>query len=66
MRPNNVPNTEKSKRFWGDIWRVGKRYNREAEGLKDIKNKRGNNKHLQERVVISVEKVMQQFRKMPN
>ena len=66
MRPNNVSNTEKNKRFWGDIWSIGKRHNREAEWLKDIKNKRGNNKHLQERVVISVEKVMQQFRKMPN
>ena len=66
VRPSDVPNAEESKRFWGDIWSVGKGHNREAEWLKDIKNELGNDKHLQERVVISVEKVTKQWRKMPN
>ena len=57
VRPSDVPNAEESKKFWGDIWSVGKGHNREAEWLKDIKIELGNDKHLQERVVISVEKV---------
>ena len=54
------------KKFWGDIWSVGIGHNREAEWLKDNKNELGNYKHLQERVVISVEKVTKRCRKMPN
>ena len=50
----------------GDIWSAGKRHNREAEWLKDIKNKIGNDKHLQERVLISVPKVTKQCRNMVN
>ena len=65
VRPSEVPNAEESKRFWGDIWSVGKGHNREAERLKDIKNELRNGKHLQERVVISAEKVTKQCRKMP-
>ena len=34
--------------------------------MKGIKNELVNDKHLQERVVISVEKVTKQCRKMPN
>ena len=66
VRPSNVPNAEESKRLWGDIWSVGKGHNREVEWLKDIKNEMGNDKHLQESVVISVEKVTKQCRKMTN
>ena len=66
VRPSDVPNAEESKRFWGDIWSVAKGHNREAEWLKYIKIELGNDKHLQERVVISVEKVTKQCRKMPN
>ena len=66
VRPNDVPNAEKSKRFWGDIWSVSKGHNRETKWLKDIKNELGNDKHLQERMVINVEKVPKQCRKMPN
>ena len=40
-------------------------HNREADWLKDIKSELGNEKHLQERMVISVEKVTKQCRKMP-
>ena len=38
LRPNDVPNVEESKRFWSNLWSVGKGHNREAEWLKDIKN----------------------------
>ena len=43
-----------------------KGHDREGEWLKDIKNKLVNDKHREERVVISVEKVTKQCRKMPN
>ena len=66
VRPNDVPNPEERKRLRGNIWSVGKLHNREAEWLKDIRNELGNNEHLPERVVISVEKVTKQCRNMPN
>ena len=66
VRLNDVTNPEESKRLWGNIWSVGKWHNREAEWLKDIRNELGNNKHLPQRLVISVEKVTKQCRKMPN
>ena len=40
--------------------------NQEAEWLKDLENELGNYKYLQERVVVSVEKVTKQSRKIPN
>ena len=49
-----------------DIWNVRKGHNREAEWLRIIKKELGNDKHFQERVVISAEKIMKQRRKMPN
>ena len=64
--PSDVLIAQKSKRFWGEIWSVGKGHKREAEWLKDIKIELESNEHLQERVVISVEKVTKQCRKMPN
>ena len=42
------------------------KHNHEAEWLKDVKSELGNDKHLQENVVISVEKVTKQYTKMPN
>ena len=65
-RPIDTPNAEESKRFWGDLWSIGKRHNLEAEWLEDIKNELVNDKHHQERVVISVQKVTKQCRKIPN
>ena len=59
VRSNDVPNAEESKRFWGDIWSVEK-------WLKDLKNELKKEEHLQESMVISVQKVMKQCRKMPN
>ena len=66
VRPNHAPNAEESKRFWGDIQSVGKGHNREREWLKESKNELRNDKQLQERVIISVEKVTKKCRKMPN
>ena len=66
VRLTDVPKVEESKRFWGDLWSIRKGYDPEAEWLKDIKNELVNDKHRQERVVISVEKVTKQCRKMPN
>ena len=33
VRPSDVTNAEESKRFWSDIWRVGKGHNEKAEWL---------------------------------
>ena len=66
VRSTGVPNTEESKRFWGDLCSIGKVHNREAKWMKHIKNELVNDKLHQERVVISVEKVTKQCRKMPN
>ena len=30
VRPNDIPNADESKRFWGDIWRFGKGNNRKT------------------------------------
>ena len=64
-RLNGVPNAEESKRFWSNIWNVGRGHNGEAEWLEDIKNELRNDKHLQERVVKCIEKITKQFKKMP-
>ena len=61
-----MPDAEESKRFWGGIWSVEKEHNHEAEWLKDVRNELKNEEHLQERVVISVEMVRKQCRKIPN
>ena len=44
VRPDDVPDTEESKRFWGDIWSIGKGHNEEGQWLKDFKNDLGNDK----------------------
>ena len=66
VRSTGVPNTEESKRLWGDLCSIGKVHNREAKWLKHIKNELVNDQLHQERVVVSVEKVTKQCRKMPN
>ena len=45
VRSSDVTNTAGSKKFWGDLWSVGKGHNQEAEWLKYIKNELRNNKH---------------------
>ena len=47
-RPDNVPNTEESKRFSDDIWSVMIGHNWEAEYLKDIKNELENRNSFRE------------------
>ena len=37
IRSNDVPNAEECTKFWGNIWGVRKKHNREAEWLKDLK-----------------------------
>ena len=49
VRPNDVPNAEETKRFWGDIWRFEKGHNQEAEWLKNFKNELRNDEYLQEK-----------------
>ena len=65
-RSSDDPNAEESKRFWGNIWSIKKEHNQEAEWLKDLKTGLENENQYQERVIISVEKVRDQCRKMPN
>ena len=60
IRPDDVPNAEESKIFWGGFWSIVKGHNQGAEWLKDIKNELGNWKHLQERVVKNADKVTKQ------
>ena len=66
IRSNDVPNAEESTKFWGDIWGVRKKHNREAEWLKDLKRERVKDEFPQERVTISVEKIRKQCRKIPH
>ena len=66
VRPSDVSNAEEIGIIWDDIWSVGKGHFQEAEWLKGIENQLRNDEHLQERVVISFEKVTKQCRKMPN
>ena len=61
-----MPNAEECTKFWGDIWGVRKEHNREAEWLKDLIRERVNERHPQEKVSISVEKIRKQCRKIPN
>ena len=70
-RLNDVPNAEESKSFWAEIRSVRTGHiswqaEWKGEWLKDLKNELENDNHLQERMVISVEKVAKQCRKMPN
>ena len=60
MIPNHVPNVEETKIFWSDIRSVRTEHNQEAERLKNCKNELENDQHLQERAVISPEKVTKQ------
>ena len=66
IRLNDVPNTRKCWKFWGDIWGARKEHNREAEWLKDLKREIVNKELPQERESISVEKIWKQSRKISN
>ena len=65
--PSDVPNAEE--KDFGVIFGASKQkqnLEREAKWLNYIKIELRNDKHFQERVVISVEKITKQCRKMPN
>ena len=40
---NVIPDGDESKKFWSDIWSVGKEHNRSAEWLNNIKKDIGDN-----------------------
>lgn len=65
LRTNDVPGAEESRKFWGEIWTVEKEHNKGAEWLSELK-KEINGEHIQEGLILSVEKVRKQARKMPN
>ena len=53
FRTNDIPNTEESRRYWGDIWTVEKEHNKDAEWLAELRDEvKGG--HTQERVTIRV------------
>lgn len=54
---NVIPDADESKKFWSDIWNVGKEHNRSAEWFKD--NQQGE-------LEITSDMVTSQFRKLPN
>ena len=66
VRPKDVTNAEETKMFWSKIWSVVEEHNQAAERLKTFTNELENDKHLQERVVRSAEKVTKQCRNLPN
>ena len=59
---SDVPDSEESGRFWGDIWSVGKEHDGEAGWLKDLKNE-SNGEHIHEMVRVSVENVKNHCRR---
>lgn len=65
-RTNDVPNDEESRKFWGDIWSVEKEHNKDAEWLKELKEEMKNENHSQNRMLITIDKIRKQCRKMPN
>ena len=59
-----IPHAEESRRFWKEIWDNTKEHNKEAKWLKDLKRCERDVK--QDNVVITVEMVRTQCRKIPN
>ena len=66
IRSTDVPNAEESRNFWGGIWSVEKEHSKTANWLKELKEEMRNKHHMQERLVITVDKTAKQCRKMPN
>ena len=66
IRSTDVPNAEESRNFWGGIWSVEKEHSKTANWLKELKEEMSNKHHVQERLVITVDKIAKQCRKMPN
>jgi len=57
---------QKKVKGFGNLLSAEKGHNREEEWLKDFKNYLENEENLQESVIIRVEKVIKQCRKLPN
>ena len=66
FRSTDMPNAEESRNFWGGIWSVEKEHSKTANWLKELKEEMRNKHHVQERLVITVDKIAKQCRKMPN
>ena len=62
IESSEKPNTEESRRFWSIIWGVGKRNNKNAEWLKELRSER--NKIKLGNIKITPEMVTQQTRKV--
>ena len=62
IESSEKPNTEESRRFWSIIWGVGKRNNKNAEWLKELRSER--NKIKLGNIKITTEMVTQQTRKV--
>ena len=66
VRSTDVPNAEESRKFWGEIWSIEKKHSKTANWLKQLKEEMSNEHHAQGGLVISVDKIEKQCRKMPN
>ena len=66
IRSTDAPNAEESINFWGGIWSVEKEHNKKANWLKELKEEMSNKHHIQEGLVITVDMITRQCRKMPN
>ena len=65
LRSTDVPNAEESRKFWGEIWSIEKKHSKTANWLKQLKEEMSNEHHAQEGLVISVDKIKKQCRRMP-
>ena len=64
-KSSDVPDAENSRRFWSDIWSTNKQHNKEAQLLKEMQNE-NRIETQQEAVEISLKKVTNQCKKIPN
>lgn len=62
---SEAPDAEEAKTFWNGIWGQQKKHNKDAEWLKDYKEECAR-KEKQEKITITMEKMMKNLRKMPN
>ena len=64
VNENVIPDADESKKFWSDIWSVGKEKNRSAKWFNNIKNDIGDKQQRQ--LEIASDMVTSQRRKLPN
>lgn len=63
-RESVVPNGDASVEFWSRIWGQRVEHNREAEWIREVKNRFNHSK--QEKVVIGVDVIQKKCKKLPN